>query len=469
MMDGSIRKKKQESRVISEESLHDELNLTKKTIDYLKEERILESQKGGYKLNFVGLISHQSKDGTVDQIIALPKYYIDYSNENKALEHIGLTIRCLEIYNKKHISEDDIFIPNVFDKESSNEFALARFFIRDYLEHGPYQYESVIESIDPSGVVDWNRTIQRTEALLTNSGPIYPEPISRRRRMVKDELITNYHRLVVRQYIERYGRLLGYSFDAEFIGQIENEQMLKEMKLRGSGSSLLWHRLSHTLNESFGRRSIRLLRNLLNTIEQEYSEPDPPPMVIGTTSFHTLWEEVCKVYLDRDKDTDDIIKKFEAPTWNTLDGKLITASGRKQLTDIAIKFGNKKKPYGVLIVDAKYYYIQNPQKGKVTTPGSPDILKQWAYRQILEGVYPQAKPNFSNVLLFPIQEEESEEQIIWPFAYVVYSQIDEKKPIIAAYCHAESVLKNYSTHAQIDSQDLSKLFKEFRELEKRLL
>jgi len=458
---------RREGSVITEGDLLNRLGMDESDVSELLTRRILKRganlASGEYKVNFVGMVVHKGNDGASNTLVSYPKYLPEEwesGGESDPLDYTGLVLRCLEVYSQSGTRNpedvDDIFLPSVLKEDSANELALARFFIRDYLMEGIFRYEEVTTSINSSTNVDWNRTIQRSEPVMTRSGPIYTELVTRRRRIVEDDLISNYHRLVVSDYIRKYGRVLGYPHLApEMVGNIPNREGLKRMRDQGR-NSLLWHELRRRLKVSYGSRAIRLQKNLLNSIEPEYVDESAQTMIIGTTDFKWLWEDACRTYLDFEGETKKLNKKlFEKPEWTTLQGKPMKGSpGGRHITDILIDL----KEGRAIVADAKYYHLDYDEESESIEgggPGSQDILKQWAYKAMLEKMLEFKSKDIVNMLLFPSPRPSLDGDLVRPFA-VIKHQLGDL--IVASFVYAEEILVKYSKKQKAERVELSEIW-----------
>ena len=119
-----------------DESFFLKSGFTSEEIKELIEQKILKKNKSNQlTIRFVGIIIPR-KPINSEGIIVLPKYLstIEKTISDSELEqHFGLILKSLEKYRcSKHRVEleDDLVFPNIFGTESTNQLALADFFIK---------------------------------------------------------------------------------------------------------------------------------------------------------------------------------------------------------------------------------------------------------------------------------------------------------------------------------------------------
>lgn len=452
---------RREGSRITEEELADILGPGE--FENLLGNKVLKRDSKGTKIEFVGILIRRHEEVT-STLVCYPKYLPEEWSSggyDDPLDYTGLVLRSLEAYsrsgNVKLEEEEDIFLPSTLQEAGGNELALARFFIRDYLMDGPFRYEKVTTSINSSANVDWNRTLQYSEPVMTRSGPIYTELVTKRRRIVEDDLISNYHRLVVGEFIRKYGRVLGYpNLMPEMVGDVPNRERLEGMRERGR-DSLLWYELSKRLKSSYASRAIRLLKNLLNSIEPQYVD-ESGTMIMGTRNFKALWEEACRNYLDpAGHNTTEYNRYLETPVWETLERETIAKTGGSQQMDVvSIPSGSR-----LMIADAKYYHLDyqdDPPEIRGTAPGVGDILKQWAYKEIIARVPGIEREDIANILLFPHHGSGPREHLVWPFATVDNQLMDGTDPVVSCFVDAEEALDLYARGVVAEPSELDGIY-----------
>jgi hypothetical protein len=242
----------------------------------------------------------------------------------------------------------------------------------------------------------------------------------------------------------------------EMVGDVPNRERLEGMRERGR-DSLLWYEISKRLKSSYASREIRLLKNLLNSIEPQYVD-ESGTMIMGTTNFKMLWEAACRNYLDKDgKSTKEYNEHLETPVWETLGGERITKTGRSQQMDVvSIPSGS-----GLMIADAKYYHLDyqdSPPEIIGRTPGVNDILKQWAYKKIIARVCGIERGDIANILLFPHHGSGPDEHLVWPFATVDNQLMDGTDPVVSCFVDAEEALDLYARGVVAEPSELDGIY-----------
>ena len=101
---------------------------------------------------------------------------------------------------------------------------------------------------------------------------------------------------------------------------------------------------------------------------------------------------------------------------------------------------------GLMIADAKYYHLDY-REGHAgihgNAPGVDDVLKQWAYKEIIARDLEIERKEISNILLFPYHGRGPGENLIWPFATVENQLMDDSDRVVSCFVDAERLLRRY--------------------------
>jgi hypothetical protein len=373
---------------------------------------VIEKTTRGYVFRFVGLLSTSGQ-----LLVVLPKYLApraasdwEQSTTSYATE-TRLLMRVLQRYKNKSAPK----LPTFDGAEASvadyfaGEPSIALSITDDYLEHG-YWYRTESEVTTWEGArTDWARTIDKAQALITESGPLYLVRYGYREPTNRISVISQIHRWAVRYCVEKYGVVFpdfeGIWYDQEAAEQLseigESPYLLQLLEQEAR----IAYRDSHL-------RTLELLRQLI--LQAMFSTDDESQTLFGTTAFHQVWELACKsAFRDR---SSELMALFPIPTWTAL-------------TDASYQnFQNTLRPdlvcfdeNTILVADAKYYGIVFSNGGRIShNPGMPDITKQLLYEQAVvallreEGKLDRA---INNVFLLPASrpslQHESVTEWLW--------------------------------------------------------
>lgn len=439
-------------------------------LSVLEENKILKRlDDDHFAVNFVGIIE-ATNPVTEKLIIVMPKY-IDKSDFNKTgkIQHMSKILKALKKYNddEKTVElEKDVFLPSRLG--STNRLALADFFIRDYLERGIYRENKIIYSTNSNGRIDWKRTIQQFTPISSKNSLFYPENVTKKQIVREHQIISDFHKSVIRYSINRYGTLLGFDFEPEIVPAPKNVTTFERAIQRGK-SSQIYYNLIKELRNRFGSRDIQLLRNLVNFLEPKYSS-NSEKLIVGIRNFHNLWERMIGDIFDPRTNhsmTEEVNKKFREPQW--LDVKLnkIHETGRgKPIPDTVCKVNSDNSK--LMVIDSKYYnldYDEINNKFRGSGPGVNDIIKQIAYEEIIKSHYPTSK--IVNLLIFPTNSNKHENQFIRPFSTVYVPGLENKKHIVNCLVSPKLAIDYYINDAVLTKNEKLQIFSRCVRFEQR--
>ncbi len=349
---------------------------------------ILDSQY--FRFKFVGMIAL-----TDCIIIVFPKYkknpQKNYSEEEKR-EYVKNIFRVFEKYNKSNSSllENDCNDK----KEYLNLFSLYKSLIDDYLEYGLYANDRDIYTICGDGEIEWNKTIDELDNHFNSSrNPIYvnyytydiEEEQENYIRSIQKKLLTD-----AAVYFEEFRKfeLDGFQFDFHFDDDLIGDEEYQIFKI------------GLELREVFSERKINLLKLMKAILKEKIHSCYEDINIYGTTSYHSVWENVCQIVLGHDSTLRDKIPK---PIWKPISEEKDNYS-KTFIPDIVFEKDNDLHIY-----DAKYYETDFDEKGKLknSIPGIGDISKQFLYEESYRAYYKKAdikKSMYYNAFLFPTEE-----------------------------------------------------------------
>ena len=351
-----------------------------------------------YQFDYVGVIILDDK-----VINCYPKYIRNTENLRYDFKEV---MRVIKKYNssKEDTGYDDIDLDNF----SFNLLPLMLFFIEDYYENGLYtRIRNVLEE-NGDGEVNWDRTINNNLAIIMDDKPVYTQLETR----YKINDLYNYFRLLHEYIITECSRYL------EKVGLLDLFDLtpveISENTLEDFGElDFILNKLRMELNVEYNTHQQKLLQSMYSYLSNKniFSE-ETNLLLYGTTSFHEVWESVCKsVFNDKlDKKLyqlhlplevsseynqyTELINVIEKPVW-----KLKNKDSKETDTFIPdiVTFHDKD----FIILDAKYYDL-SLNKGISGQPGLESITKQYLYELAFKDfIKDHGFKQVKNAFLFP--------------------------------------------------------------------
>lgn len=323
------------------------------------------------------------------------KCYPKYIKANtEPLQELKQVLQVIKKYNSKaHI----ISMSNGLDEQSPfNMLAIMLFLINDYYESGLYSNQRSVLEVNGEGEINWDTTINESFAFLIENRPVYTNLYTNNTIDDTDNIIRCIHQSII-SYCSNILHEVGLS---DLFG-IEDLVLTDEGLEDIGDEEYLLYQLSKELNVQFITRKQILLKTMFAFISQKsILEHGFGLSMYGTSSFHTVWENVCSTVFGSHlhcklKDlpialsskytpiqNSTLIELIEKPKWtahandtsyphtvaDTLIPDLITIFQRANATC----FG---------IFDAKYYVIRLDESGVSGQPGIGDITKQYLYQR----------------------------------------------------------------------------------------
>ena len=360
-----------------------------------------------YVFTFVGVIVVAGR-----ALKCYPKYLLKANQPRAELQQV---LKVLEKYSAK---EQIVRMFNDSSESSAfNLLAVLLFFLQDYYENGVYSNTENIIERNGSGEILWDKTINETFTLLSNSRPYYIDLQTKKRITDDYDYFKRLHECILTKASEELK-------DAELLDLFEITGVyLTDADLDdfGEGEYILY-RIEKELNTQFNTRKQLLLKTIYAYIAHGGSLYDTDCLsLFGTNSFNLVWEGICADIMDNklevklgalrlptplkpeyDK-SQKLIDLIEKPLWSVT-GKTAADTLIPDLISIA---GNQ-----FIIFDAKYYNARlesgNAPKGQ---PGIESVTKQYLYQLAYQKFI--TDHNFTlvkNCFLMPTEGEEIEER-----------------------------------------------------------
>lgn len=244
--------------------------------------------------------------------------------------------------------------------------------VNDYAENGEYRDDEQRIALNEHGRILWNRTINCTTPFMQDDEPVYMDVYTSRLVDAEDHFISRLHRVVVKEccrQLQVFG--LVDLLDLPMIDSIEDD--VEEL----GETEYLIHCVENELGCQFDSRRRQILHSLQAYLERErYSDDEAQDeYFFGSTSFHCIWEDVCRSTLGVDRREDFAICP---PEWKI---ENVEKTMKASPLELDMLFIDKDKAY---VMDAKYYLPCENEKGRLYgLPGVGDETKQFLYRQAI--------------------------------------------------------------------------------------
>lgn len=369
-----------------------------------------------YVFTFVGVITIEGR-----VLKCYPKYLLQAQEPKTELKQV---LKVLEKYNSK---EQIIRMYNdTSDSSAFNMLAVMLFLLQDYFENGVYTNTQDVIETNGSGDILWDKTINETFTLISNSRPYYPELLTMRRVNDDFNFFKRLHECVLTRCTEelRNADLLDL-FD--IVGADVSDEQIEDL---GDNEYIL-NRIAKELNVQFNTRKQLLLKTLYAYIANSSALDDLDCFsMFGTNSFNLVWEKTCAEVLDnqlqkpigglnlpvplteryREKRHDKLIQLIDKPEWSGTapDGQNFTKKAEDTLIPDIISIAKNGNEHQFIILDAKYYNIQLESGKKLRgQPGIESITKQYLYQQAYrEFINEHHFSRVGNYFLMPTEQDD---------------------------------------------------------------
>ena len=369
-----------------------------KAFNKLINHQLIKKEDDSYYLNYVGVI-------IIDNLVinAYPKYF-PYEDK-KSFKQL---LKVIKKY--KSLQEDLEYQNDELDDISFNLLSMMIFFLEDYYEYGVYSNIKNILEVNGNGEIDWNLTINYTDPILKDNKPYYVELYTK----YKIDDLFDYFRLLHEYIITICSKRLEKAGLLDLFDLTPVELSDKTQDDFGELNSIL-EKLENELHVEYNSHKQKLLKSMHTFLSEENSFSNENYLTVyGTSTYHVIWEEMCRKVL-RDKldktlkelkledSKTKLIEVIDKPVWYYKDSYPKEADGTF-IPDIVTFYNNE-----FIILDAKYYKLKFNENKLSGQPGLESITKQYlyelAYRDFIE------KHEFKgvkNAFLFPKYDGEIE-------------------------------------------------------------
>lgn len=405
--------------------------LGEKFKNYIQELSLKEIYKqdsnGEFYFKYVGLICVE------DLIIAvLPKYLEVESNKNSEInkENLSRTMKALKKHNRVSIDEQLETLGKQEEKyKFNNMFAIIDFLFKDYIEYNIYENHIEKYELNGEGEINWEHTIETENAYLSSGRPVYLNYWTNDTKSNDDDFIRSLHKHILNLCVKRITQSeiqrITEILEVPEVSFVVEEERLGELDYQIK-------MIDNELKIQYGERKIRLLKAMKLFLNNHNYEADENLLLLGTPTFHTVWEKACGDVLGNEYNVNSqhhktICGKTKAH-WHDLNQK-----SSPMRPDIVYK--TKDTFY---IVDAKYYTEEG-----IKNLGVQDIAKQYMYHQALENK--EENKEYINIFISPGNMDKKLSSITMPLfdEKIIYSVIVDGNKLLKNYINGVRVEEGY--------------------------
>lgn len=402
--------------------------------------------KYSYVFTFVGVLCFE------DLVI---KSYPKYMSKEPGKNDFKQVLDVLRKAKKKRL---DVAEYQSDEKTDSNLLALMIWLLDDYADNGLYRNDRIVNEINGSGEILWDKTVNETDAIFSNGRPYYLELYTRKR--INDDLdwVRRLHAAVITKITSELEE--AELFDIFGIcGEYLSEEDLEDF----GDIEYIESRIEKELAVQFNTHKQVLLKVLSNFITRKISiDTSSYISIYGTSSFHTVWEDVCSAVFGDQKEQrlsalnlpvgyknnkDTFLSIIRKPQWSAAEYPGLSYESDTFRPDYVAVKKNRKNQDSLIILDAKYYNIRfNKGKNDVLNfSGNPElesVSKQYMYQlTYLPFMYEQGIKYAANAFLFPSDAETDSN--IGSVSLMIIENLAGLQPIQLLKISAKKVFSQY--------------------------
>ncbi len=345
----------------------------------------------------------------------LPKY-VKTEDEESRMQALKCALRAIERYHSEHDDSKSATAGPV--ARISNRLALAWRLVKDYFLNGLYSREREERVLLGQGEVDWETTINTSLCVIQKDRPCYFDYYTTDTFRDDADYITRLHACIITECSEELKRC-----ELDQLLDLQTPCLSQNLRMDFGTDAFICQRLRQELCASFSSQKQELLRNLLSWVDENTPGTEKDLQMFGTSSFHAVWEDACKVVFDSHraaplKDLEKHLGRalhedFRARSMFSLETLMPKPRWMRKdqvspddASTLRPDFLRVEAGYFV-ILDAKYYDVSWGDTGISGQPGIGDVLKQFAYKKAYEDfcIAHDLKP--LNAFVFPTGEDTS--------------------------------------------------------------
>lgn len=360
-------------------------------------------------MKYVGIII------TKHNIICSYPKYISRETDNLK-DHFLKVMEVIRRLNRRELKLT--LAQDAADTGSITMLAIILEIVHQYMANGLYIKHEQIQELNGDGEINWERTINETEAVLVRKYPFYPDMYTENSQWDENDYFHRLHKCIV---AECYSYLSSSELNRmlNIHGGMRCAEKLKDF---GSTKAII-QRLRKELNNQYvtwKKIAIRLMIAYLNRAGEKQEHRSV--VYYGTNAMNITWEKACAKVLKNQMDktlndidelngirkeiknkyTKQLGKLIEHPTWIMVGSIKPDYTADTLKPDTVLIRKNCKGNLQLVIYDAKYYNIRLVNNKINGQPGIESITKQYiyllAYKQLMNDI---GIEDMENVFLFP--------------------------------------------------------------------
>lgn len=360
-----------------------------------------------FRVEFVGIVSW--KEIT---LFSYPKFYGDKIPSSHDLR---LILSVLENFNSRRENsyEHKPDLPTL----NAGLIPTLLFLYFDFTEYGLYTTYQQNVTLNGTGEIDWNRTINNSTPTIVGNSPIYFDYWTRRNDIDSKNFVRRIHAAVVSEASQQL-KSLGL---LELLQLTEVQPSNESINDIGSVEFLL-STVQRDLATQFNSRNIALLQTIYAFLKGSATVSyDIELRFYCSTSFHVVWEDVCSSVLGNQlrsplssisglaktwnhyDDGTTLMDLIDRPQWSAIDdiGPFSVSSSSTLIPDIvSIYCGDNDTTLNIF--DAKYYCPEISRSRVAKAPGVADVSKQYLYQLAFDDFIKCANiTKIHNAFVFP--------------------------------------------------------------------
>lgn len=422
-------------------------------------------QRGMYQFVYVGLAIFEDL-----VIMVYPKYL---KEEDVTSERLRQIIRVLR---KSAGSFAEIAAAGEEGLKANDRLALMLTILEMYGEYGLYENEEHVLKQNGSGDVNWERTIAKHNAYISNGVPVYIDYETNETARQTADFITRLHRFVLTES-SAFMRDSGLS---DLLGLDDIELSADEREDLGDAASILYK-----LDQGRGVQFVTWKQQLLALLVRYFDDDSvlvksEEVLCLGSGSFYHAWEKACCVALGdvlnepigalkiplsqkwRSRKWETLLSVIPRPRWfrEAVDGEVECGVLATLIPDALVVRELREELY-FGIFDAKYYTptLSSVVKG---VPGVESITKQHLYQAAYRDfIMDNSISHVANVFIVPSRGDTSERLGRVEFSEVLgYEEPPLVNGVTMYALPAEKIWECYLGNKQLSDEAVSGLFAE---------
>ena len=192
------------------------------------------------------------------------------------------------------------------DTEKFNWISFIYSFVCDYLQNGLYSDSEFIEELNGEGEINWDRTINETNAFIQKGKPIYIDTYNIESHFEEYNYFRRIHQCILSECSEVLEKI-GFSFFFDVPYLSFDEEKLESI---GTNEEILYQ-INTELRNQFVTRKQLLLQKFKQYIESKRTSVSLfDEYMYGTRKYENVWEKVCSRVFNDVKDIYEDINKI---------------------------------------------------------------------------------------------------------------------------------------------------------------